>query len=124
MTEKEITDFVAWAMGLSTAPFTVLATLAFGYVLRLIPKFPNGWIPITVITFATVAFPILAKHHVDDTTFQYMARTVFMGMIIGLGTIGLHERFISKFEDKIPLLGKLLSASEDKADSNKPTTGP
>lgn len=124
MNEQEITDFVSWAMNLGAAPFTVLIALAFGYVLRLIPRFPNGWIPVTVIVFTTIAFPLIARHHADDTTFQYVIRTVFMGMVIGLGTVGLHERFISKIEDKFPLLGKLLSATKDKSDSKQTDSKP
>ena len=123
MNEKEITDFAAWAMGLGSAPFTVLVVIAVGYVFRLIPAFPNKWIPFFCILVGAILFPCLAHRHSDDTSLNYYTRTVFMGMIIGLGAVGLHERFIARFEDRFPLLGKLLSAIDDGNNSNKTTTG-
>jgi peptidoglycan/LPS O-acetylase OafA/YrhL len=121
MTEKNLTDLVSWAMNLGAAPFTVLAVVAFCYILRLVPFFPNRWIPISCVVIGTVMFPILAHHHTDDTTFAFLVRTIFMGAIIGAGAWVFHNKLIKQIEDKIPLLGAALSATQEKAENQQNT---
>ena len=121
MNEQQISDTISWAMNLGAAPFTVLAVICFGYVLRLVPAFPNKWIPLTCIVVGTILFPVLAHKHADDTTTAYLVRTIFMGMIIGFGSWSFHNKIIAQFEDKIPLLGKALSSiSDEKPDMSGP----
>jgi hypothetical protein len=119
MTEKNLTDFVSWAMNLGAAPFTVLAVIAVGYVLRLVPAFPNKWLPATCVVVGTIIFPVLAHHHADDTEANYLVRTIFMGMIIGFGAWAFHNKILKSVEDKIPLLGTLLSATQEKAQTDQ-----
>ena len=118
MTTKEISDWVETAMSLGAAPFTVLCVIVFGYVLRLIPKFPNDWIPIASVVIGTILFPLLAHRHPDDTLKNFLTRTIFMGMIIGFGATSFHQKIIANYEDKIPFLGKLLSKAQNKKDDD------
>jgi ABC-type iron transport system FetAB permease component len=114
---QQINDWTALAIGLGPPAFTVLVVIVFGYVLRLIPKFPNPWIPICCVVMGTILFPILAHKHPDDTVSAYLIRTIFMGMIIGFGATSFHKTIISKFEDKVPGLKTLLENADD---SKKP----
>ena len=108
---------------LSPVPFTVFSTLLLGYFFRAIPQFPNRWLWMVCGVSGTILFPILAHRHPDDTEAVFIARALIIGLFIGLGSWGFHDKILSQVEDKIPLL-KQVVAFIDNENKPKPTDNP
>ena len=114
---EQITQWTDYLMSIGAAPFTVLACLTFGYVMRLIPPVNNKWIPVACVIIGVIVFPALASQHPDETKAQFIIKRLFMGMFLGLGSWAFHDKLISKIEDKIPLLGKILAKADEKTEA-------
>lgn len=90
-----------------------LSCIVFGYVLRLIKKFPNDAIPLAVIFWAIIATWFLAPPRApEDAVLAWRARQILVGMIVGYGTWMFHARILKKIESKVPFLNSLLAASD------------
>ena len=105
----QIESWVTWCMNLGSPLFTVFACIAIGYFFRAMPKFPNDWMWTVCSGSGSFIFPILAYPHRalyghDEGLAQWLLRTVIMGLVLGMGAWGAHEKILSKVEDKIPIL--------------------
>lgn len=92
-------------MGLPGTPLALVGCIVFGYFLKVIPPFPNKWIPVGVFLFGVVANSAMTS------TFgvQSIIRGVILGLLVGGVAIWAHQKFLSKWIDdkvftKLPLL--------------------
>ena len=94
--------------------FCVIACIAFGYVIRLIPAIPNKWIPAACILFAPVVYPFLTSPgRVSPDSVNPMMRIILTGLVLGVAAFVLHDKVITHIESKIPGLRKVLKISDD-----------
>ena len=111
---QHVTEVATTFFNLAPAPFTVLITLALCYIPRIWPRFPNERIPWVCLIVGTVIFSALNDRNPDMPIVKYWIRTISAGSVFSLTTWLLHAQIISKFEDKLPILGKLLNWSDQK----------
>ena len=94
--------------------FCVVACIAFGYVIRLIPAIPNKWIPAACILFAPLVYPFLTSPgRVSPDSVNPLVRIILTGLVLGVGAFGLHHHVIAHIESKIPGFRKVLQRSDD-----------
>ena len=136
----QLQDTTNWLMNLGAVPFTVAACIIIGYVFRAIPIFPNKWIPLVVILAGQI-FVLLNPRPSSFTVTAFYSHGVIGGLFLGLVAWLLHDKFISKFEDKIAFkfpaasliltstsedgtktFTKPISAAPDKSDLPQPIT--
>lgn len=83
--------------------------IALGYILKLTPIFPNGYIPHAVIAFGAGLNPcIIGRGNVEPDVSNPIAHLVLQGFLIGVAAFALHHLVISKLEEKFKAFtGKL-----------------
>jgi hypothetical protein len=97
---------------LLNAPLIVavaVGLLAFGWLLKLIPKFPTQWIPACVIVAGgAVGFFVVPMQGPGDWAFQVsnpevadVIRRVGVGLAVGVGVFVAHKYGIKKLEKKL-----------------------
>lgn len=94
--------------------FTIVACIAFGYVIRLIPAIPNKWIPTFCILFAPIVYPFLTSTgRVSPDSVNPMMRIVLTGLVLGVLAFVLHDKVIWHLEKYIPGVRKILKHSDE-----------
>lgn len=94
--------------------FCVVACIAFGYVIRLIPCIPNKWIPAACILFAPCVYPFLTSFgRVSPDAVDPRVRIILTGLVLGVAAFILHDKVISHIEKYIPGFRKVLKQSDD-----------
>jgi hypothetical protein len=109
MTSDQLNSIVTALMTTSPVMFTLFAVIIIGYFFRAIPKFNNEWLWIVCGAAGAVVFPLLAHKHTDDTTAGFWVRSVFVGLALGMGAWGFHDKLLKQFEDKIPILSAFVA---------------
>jgi len=108
--------------GWPIAALTFSVCIAVGYVLKLIPKFPNDGIPLAVVLFGVLVYMMLVDPHPNEMTLrQWSTRNSCVGFLLGVLAWGAHKLIISRLEDLLiqwfPFLGKLLIKPDPCADT-------
>jgi hypothetical protein len=114
--------------GLPAVALVMGSCIVLGYVLRFIKRFPNDGIPVAVILWGAVAMSLVADARTSSMTLRvWIARNVFVGMILGLLAWLLHKTLISRLEDwlvtKLPGLDRFLSDQTKTPGPPGPTGG-
>lgn len=112
-------EVVGWLQKLDGAPATLLVMIAcwvIGYMLRYFKGFPNDGIPVAVVLFGGVVYPLIADANNDLPFRIWIIRNMLIGLIIGLAAWMLHKFVLSKVEDKLGI-GK-----QDETKISTPTT--
>lgn len=94
-----ITDLLGPLYNLPSGTLVALTCLIFGYVLRYFRSFPNNAIPLAVILWGAVWFPVLCSFDGKTPIRVWIIRNVFIGLVIGFISWMLHNKFLSKVED-------------------------
>lgn len=99
---KEALDFVQQLIDrigtLETNKLIALGSLALGYVLRHIPKFPNDRIPPATCLFLVVAYPVASQ--VPGQAVSKYVVDVTMAIILWAVTWGFYEWILKPLEKK------------------------
>lgn len=107
-------EFINTLSKLGPEMFAIVACIAFGYVVRLIPFIPNKWIPAACILFAPCVYPFLTSTgRVSPDSVNPMMRIVLTGLVLGVAAFILHDKVIAHIEKYIPGLRKVLKQSDD-----------
>ena len=75
--------------------------IVLGYCLKMVKRFPNQAIPLAVILFGAVVYPIIADTNNAFTLRVWLVRNVLIGLVIGLLAWMLHNQVIKRIEGKI-----------------------
>lgn len=118
-TPEQIDTWTGWVMNCGAPVFTIIAVIAAGYVLRVIPAFPNKWIPAAGFAVGALVFPILNPHTV--LTASFITRSITIGLLLGYVATRFHDQFISRWEDKLKMIypGANAVLTETKPDGEK-----
>lgn len=117
-------EFINTLSKLGPEMFAIVACIAFGYVVRLIPFIPNKWIPAACILFAPCVYPFLTSTgRVSPDSVNPMMRIVLTGLVLGVAAFILHDKVITHIEKYIPGLSKVLKQSDDTKQFKKDAQG-
>lgn len=114
---EELSKFLSSLYGAPAAILVVLSCLVVGYGLKFIKRFPNDAIPLTVILWAAVFYPIIADDKNDLSLRVWLVRNVLFGLVCGFIAWLMHNKLLSKLEDRFLLF------QGDKPSVPTPTTG-
>ena len=101
---EQIENLITQALELGPGPFTVVAVIGFGYVLRGITWFKNDWIPPVNHVIGTATYIALQYTRVkpEEELASFFIRSFFVGLIISYAAWKFHENIVAGIEDKIP----------------------
>jgi hypothetical protein len=109
-------DLVSWLGKLYGLPGYVLVALScivLGYILRAARSFPNGAIPLACVLWAATLTPILSDATPAGVSHtEWRLRCALIGMVVGFCAWVFHRAVLSRFEDRIPGLSKILGEDE------------
>jgi len=106
-------EIIAWLMNSGPELFTIMLCIVGGYVLRMIPKFPNNWIPLVCVLIGPTLYPLLTNPgRVSPDAHYPMVRIIGTGLILGVAAFILHDKLIRHVEDKLPFLKGILSRAD------------
>lgn len=103
-----MTQSINLIWGLKPIPFTIIAVILIGYFFRAIPRFNNEYLWMVCGLAGSAIFPVMAPHHVDEPIAQHIARGIVSGLVLGMGAWAIHDKILSKYEDRIPFLKNLV----------------
>lgn len=97
---------------LTNAPLLVavaVGLLAFGWLLKLVPRFPRDWIPVAVIVTGGIAgYFVVPMQGPADWAFQVsnpaaadVIRRVGVGLAVGVGVFVAHKYAIKRIEKRL-----------------------
>lgn len=118
---EQITDTLQKLYGLPAGTLVLFSCIVIGYVLKLFKKFPNDGIPIAVILWGGVLYPLIADSDNDLTLRVWLVRNLIIGLVIGFAAWLLHNKILSKLEEKLGLFGEKTTTTPDPL---PPTTTP
>lgn len=96
--------------------------IVIGWLLKSIEFFPNKRIPLIVLPAGAVVNWLLAAPRQPDIVPRvYVTTNLVIGLAIAAIAWLAHDQFLKQIEDKIPLLGKLLSKTGDVVTPPAPT---
>jgi hypothetical protein len=110
VTTDTVDGLTNWLLSLGAVPSTIFMIIGIGYLLRAIPVFPTRWMWAACGLCGAVIFPIVAHYHTSAESWAYIAKTVCAGIWIGLGAWATHDKILSRFEDRIPVLKDIVAA--------------
>lgn len=129
----EPSQWIAWAervnnylTGAPAGILTIVICIVAGWVLKSWRRFPNEAIPLSVVMVGVVWFMLMAPAKSNETALRiWLGRNAAIGSGLGLFAWGVHYFVLSRFEDSLPLLGKLLSkAKAEQPPADPPATNP
>jgi hypothetical protein len=97
----QIQDAANWLMSLGAAPFTFAAVIIIGYVFRIIPIFPNRFIPGICMLAGPLVFVLLNPHPSSEPSKIFYTHSIIGGLFIAVSAWLVHDKFISRWEDKL-----------------------
>lgn len=106
----------ATLMGAPAAVVCYLGAIAFGYVLKVIPVVDNRWIPGANLLLTLLAFAGLNWR--AGAGVPFWTRSLIVGVVIWALAWLTHAKFLKAFEDRIPLLGKLIADASPNPNQN------
>lgn len=87
-------------MGAPVGVLVLLACIAFGYSIKLIPTIDNRWIPSAVIVAGMILFPMLSDRGAEPLRI-WMAKTITMGLVIASLAWLIHNKLLKRLEEKL-----------------------
>lgn len=90
--------------GLPAGLLVLVSCIVVGYVLRLVKRFPNDGIPVVVILWGGAFLPLLADIESEMPWRVWFVKNLLVGLTIGLAAWLLHNKVISKIEDRFAML--------------------
>lgn len=102
--ETELQHVIDMLQKLNGAPALLLVGLVCiitGYALKWVKKFPNEGIPLAVIFMGGVVYPFVADANNDIPLRVWIIRNAMIGLVVGFVAWLVHNKFISKIEDRI-----------------------
>lgn len=105
-TLQKITDALQSLEGAPAISMVLIACLAFGYLLKVIPSFPNKAIPMAAILFGALLYPIIADANNEIPLRVWLVRNTLIGLVIGVVAWTTHRLILSKLEEKFGLFTK------------------
>jgi hypothetical protein len=107
-----------WAM-------TVMGCIVVGYVLKGVKSFPNGVIPVFVVTFGCILGVFFAgENPAKYDHFEWLIRNGVIGIVLGFIAWALHAQLIKRVEEKIPFLRGLSEQLAEQENTNGKTVPP
>lgn len=105
-----ILQFLHSLYGLPGYALAGIACLLVGWGCKVSQWFPNARIPLVMMPAGALFNWLLALPRLADQPLRlYIAQHVIIGALIGALAWLLHDQILKNIEDKIPLLGRLLS---------------
>jgi hypothetical protein len=102
-TVDSIVSTLAKLNGLPGYALVTLACLVFGYLLKALPRFPNGGIPLAVVMAGAVLNGLIAE--VDAVPFRiWIVKNAIVGGVCGFIAFLSHHLVISRIEDRVKRL--------------------
>ena len=103
-------DILKVITNLGPEALTVAVMIALGYVLRILPAFPNKLIPYVCIFGAPFIYPFLTNPGRVAPDVQHpIVRCVITGFLLGAVAWFSHNKVLAHIENKIPGLKGLLN---------------
>lgn len=102
--EAFLENSIDYLQKLEGAPAIVLVALCgivLGYVLKRFKRFPNDGIPVAVILFGGVLYPLIADANNDLTLRVWLVRNVIIGLIINFVAWIFHNKLLKRFLDPL-----------------------
>lgn len=93
-------EFNAALMGAPVGVLVLLACLALGYAVKLIPVIENRWIPSIVIVGGVLLFPMLSDRG-GELLRIWLAKTTAMGLVIASLAWLVHNKVLKRLEEKL-----------------------
>lgn len=94
--------------------FCIVACIAVGYLVRVVPFIPNKWIPSICILAGMFIYPgLTSTGRVSPDAQIPIVRMWFTGLILGALAFAIHDQALSRLEKYIPGLRKVLRRSDD-----------
>lgn len=121
--ESLIESIVVHLQKLEGAPavaILLVGCIIFGYLLKVIPMFPNNAIPMSVILSGAIVYPIMSDARNPMPLRVWMVRNVIIGLTIGFVAWMLHNKVLSRIEDRLGLFNKPKEPNETKPDPAPP----
>lgn len=81
--------------GLPGTPAALVGCIVFGYFLKVVPSFPNKWIPVGVFGFGIVVNTLMTS----TLTVHSLVRGIILGLLVGAVSIVLHRKVLSRWID-------------------------
>jgi hypothetical protein len=106
--ETMIDQIVELLQRLYSAPAILLVLFTcwvLGYALRCIRKFPNDGIPIAVILWGGVLAPFIADTNSTLPLRVWILRNILVGLVCGFVAWLVHNKVLSKVEERLGLFG-------------------
>ena len=120
----QATELLSKLYGLPGGLLVLLSCLVVGYFLRIWKAFPNSAIPVVVVLWGPVFNMLIADPLADKLTIRiWLVKNFLVGVVIGGLAWLVHNKLLSRIEDKIPFLKGWL-VPEEVSDDGKPTTTP
>lgn len=94
-----ITAMLGKLYGLPSGMLVLLTCLIVGYILKKFESFPNDGIPVCVILWGGLFFPVMCEFDGKTPLRIWILRNVFIGLVIGFLAWLFHNKFLSKVED-------------------------
>ena len=120
---KMFGDFLQSLYGMPGYLLALVSGIAFGYCLKFLTWYPNRFIPTGVIVWSIALNLLLAPTRPNGEPIKFwLARHFAVGMIIGVLSWIVHNKFLKRFEDRIPIL-RGLGVSDASDDTPQPPVG-
>ena len=117
---QTVDQWTSYALSLGAGPFTVFAGWVVGWVIKLLPFVPNNRIPLCVVTWCAICYPLLATRGATPWR-VFIVQSVVLGLGMGLAAWWTHNKILSRFENRLPGLGRMLVKAEE---TNQPKEQP
>lgn len=93
-------DYLQKLEGAPAILLVVLSAIVLGYVLRRIKGFPNNGIPVVVVLWGGIIYPLIADANNDLTLRVWLVRNVAIGLIAGFVAWIFHNKILKPYLDK------------------------
>lgn len=97
---ETVTEYLQKLEGSPAVLLVVLSAIVLGYVLKRFKTFPNDAIPIVVILWGGVIYPLIADANNDLTLRVWLVRNVAIGLITGFVAWVFHNQILKRFLNK------------------------
>lgn len=98
---ETITDYLQKLEGAPAVVLVCLSGLVLGFILKRLKNFPNNGIPICVILWGGIVYPLIADANNDLTLRVWLIRNLMIGVITGFLTWLLHNKILKRYLDRM-----------------------
>ncbi len=97
---ETITDYLQKLEGAPAIILVILSAIVLGYALRRLKRFPNNGIPVVVILWGGIVYPLIADANNDLTLRVWLVRNVTIGLITGFVAWVFHNKILKRYLDR------------------------